>query len=221
MDLEYHLNATTLISSSYDVYKLLENRTSHLADDGFLELPLEECQLIQGNHSHQLTNNSFVNIRCLEHAPTLSSSAMIRAIVLSAMAIVSLLGNIATMLNIHRNRSNRRAIRHNCSAIYSLIFHLSISDVLVTGFCIIGEAVWSYTVAWLAGNIFCKVFKVLQMFSLYLSTYVLVLVGIDRWVAVKYPMKSLNTAKRCNRFLMVSYALSFLFSLPQVSTHNL
>ena len=153
----------------------------------------------------------------LEHAPQLSKSAIIRCVVLSAMAIISLLGNTATMWNIYKTRMSRRTTRHSWSAIYSLIFHLSIADLLVTGFCIIGEAAWSYTVQWLAGDITCKSVKLFQMFSLYLSTYVLVLIGVDRWIAVKYPMKSLNMAKRCYRLLGGAYVLSFVLSLPQVS----
>lgn len=162
-------------------------------------------------------NANFTNYQCLEHAPTLSRSGVIRVIVLSAMAVVSMLGNVATMWNIHRNRASKRVTRHTWSAIYSLIFHLSISDVLVTGFCIIGEAAWTYTVEWLAGEYVCKTFKLMQMFSLYLSTNVMVLIGIDRWVAVKYPMKSLNTSRRCHRFLVISYVISFVLSIPQVS----
>lgn len=152
-----------------------------------------------------------------EHAPKLLKSTVIKVIVLSAMAIISLLGNIATMWNIYKTRMSRRSSRHSWSAIYSLIFHLSISDVLVTGFCIIGEAAWSYTVEWLADDFTCRFVKMFQMFSLYLSTYVLVLIGIDRWIAVKYPMKSLNMAKRCYRLLGGIYVLSFILSLPQVS----
>ncbi|XP_058975634.1 gonadotropin-releasing hormone receptor [Musca domestica] len=151
----------------------------------------------------------------LEHAPQLSKSAMIKVYVLSLMALFSLLGNVLTMWNIYKTRMARRNSRHSWSAIYSLIFHLSIADVLVTGFCIIGEAAWCYTVQWLANELTCKLVKLFQMFSLYLSTYVLVLIGIDRWIAVKYPMKSLNMAKRCYRLLGGTYILSFILSLPQ------
>ncbi|XP_073843871.1 gonadotropin-releasing hormone receptor-like [Musca autumnalis] len=151
----------------------------------------------------------------LEHAPQLSKSAMIKVYVLSLMALFSLLGNVLTMWNIYKTRMARRNSRHSWSAIYSLIFHLSIADVLVTGFCIIGEAAWCYTVQWLANELTCKLVKLFQMFSLYLSTYVLVLIGVDRWIAVKYPMKSLNMAKRCYRLLGGTYVLSLLLSLPQ------
>lgn len=134
---------------------------------------------------------------CCEHAPQLTDKIIIKVIVLSLMGIFSLIGNVATIWNIRKNRASRRALRHSCSAIYALLLHLSIADILVTFFCIIGEAIWSYTVQWFAGDIACKLVKIFQMFALYLSTNVLVLIGIDRWVAVKYPMKSkfLNTAR--------------------------
>lgn len=132
-----------------------------------------------------------------EHAPQLTDKVVIKVIVLGLMGFFSLVGNIATIWNIQKNRASRRALRHSCSAIYTLILHLSVADILVTFFCIIGEALWSYTVEWLAGEVVCKLVKIFQMFALYLSTNVLVLIGIDRWVAVKFPMKSksLNTSR--------------------------
>uniref|UniRef100_A0A1A9WEC4 G-protein coupled receptors family 1 profile domain-containing protein n=1 Tax=Glossina brevipalpis TaxID=37001 RepID=A0A1A9WEC4_9MUSC len=154
-------------------------------------------------------------IRREEHAPQLDTSMMIKAYVLLFMGLFSLLGNILTMWNIFKTRISRPTSRQNWSAIYFLIFHLSIADLLVTGFCIIGDGIWSYTVEWMAGNLSCKLVKFFQMFSLYLSTYVLVLIGIDRWIAVKYPMKSLHMAKRSHRLLGGIYGLSFLLSLPQ------
>ncbi|KAH8380361.1 hypothetical protein KR009_010177 [Drosophila setifemur] len=151
----------------------------------------------------------------MEHAPQLSSSGLLKVYVLAVMALFSLLGNLLTIWNIYKTRISRRNSRHTWSAIYSLMFHLSIADVLVTWFCIIGEAAWCYTVQWLANELTCKLVKLFQMFSLYLSTYVLVLIGVDRWIAVKYPMKSLNMAKRCHRLLGGTYILSLVLSLPQ------
>jgi len=130
----------------------------------------------------------------MDHAPQLSRSGLLKVYVLAVMALFSLLGNFLTIWNIYKTRISRRNSRHTWSAIYSLMFHLSIADVLVTGFCLIGEAAWCYTVQWLANELTCKLVKLFQMFSLYLSTYVLVLIGVDRWIAVKYPMKSGITA---------------------------
>ncbi|XP_046400825.1 gonadotropin-releasing hormone II receptor-like [Ischnura elegans] len=148
-------------------------------------------------------------LTCLDHAPVFTRSSLVRASVLGVLAILSLLGNAATIFSIERSR------KHSWSTVYTLILHLSVSDLFVTVFCIAGEAGWICTVEWAAGNLACKVFKFMQMFSLYLSTFVLVLIAVDRFIAVRYPMRSL-TAKRCNRYIGVVWIISCLLSIPQL-----
>lgn len=166
---------------------------------------------VKSSENH-VSNGTFV-----DHAPKFTQAALIRVYVLAILGIISLVGNVAILFHIAETRSTRRNSRHTWSAVYTLILHLSIADLLVTVFCIFGEAAWSYTVEWIAGELACKLVKWFQMFALYLSTYVLVLIGIDRWVAVKYPMKSLNMAQRCHRLLIFAYILSLIMSMPQVS----
>lgn len=167
------------------------------------------------NFTSGITNDSMINKTCLEHAPVLTKQAYFKAIVLAFMAGLSLIANIATIWSIRKNKRKH----HGCSAVYTLILHLSVADLFVTIFCIAGESLWSYTVAWPWGNVPCKLFKFLQMFSLYLSTFVLVLIGVDRFIAVRYPMKSLNTAQRCNRLVIITWIISFILSIPQVNFH--
>lgn len=173
---------------------------------------LSNNNVTESSVNYRPGNGSFV-----EHAPQFTHAALVRVYVLVILGIISLIGNVAILLHICKSRTKRRNSRHTWSAIYTLILHLSIADLLVTVFCIFGEAAWSYTVEWIAGELACKLVKWFQMFALYLSTYVLVLIGIDRWVAVKYPMSSLHMAKRCHRLLILSYILSWIMSLPQVS----
>jgi 7 transmembrane receptor (rhodopsin family) len=184
----------------------INNASSVMEQSNFTAMNLttdELCAQIKANLTElqQITFDweSF-GCRGLEHAPKLTDKVILKVIVLSIMGILSLVGNIATIWNIQKNRTSRRALRHSCSAIYALILHLSVADILVTFFCIIGDALWSYTVEWLAGDAACKMVKMFQMFALYLSTNVLVLIGIDRWVAVKYPMKSKSL--NISRFLV-------------------
>jgi len=163
-------------------------------------------------HTEQSIKWDTKNITCSkQHAPELTSAIYLKVIVLAIISVLSLVGNLATIYSITKNRRKRHG-----STIYLLIFHLSVADLLVTIFCLAGEAIWSYTVAWLWGNIACKIFKFLQMFSLYLSTFVLVLIGVDRFVAVRYPMKGLNTPQTCSRFVLLTWLLSFIFATPQV-----
>ncbi|KMQ91783.1 gonadotropin-releasing hormone receptor-like protein [Lasius niger] len=153
------------------------------------------------------------NVTCLRHAPRLTRAVYHQVIVLAVMSVLSLVCNAATIYSITKNR---RRHQRGCSAIYILILHLSVADLLVTVFCLAGDAIWSYNVAWLWGNVACKIFKFLQMFSLYLSTFVLVLIGVDRFVAVRYPMKGLNTSQKCSRFVLLAWVLSFVLATPQV-----
>lgn len=167
------------------------------------------------NESNQ-SNHHVVEQQWQEHAPTFTPTSQLRVIVLTCMAIASLFANLATMWNIQRTRAARCGNRQSWTAIYILLFHLSVADLLVTVFCIAGEAVWTYTVEWHAGTIACKSFKFAQMFSLYVSTFVLILIGIDRWIAVKYPWRSLNVDRRCCRLLALAWAMAITLSLPQL-----
>uniref|UniRef100_A0A8D8T8A3 Gonadotropin-releasing hormone receptor n=2 Tax=Cacopsylla melanoneura TaxID=428564 RepID=A0A8D8T8A3_9HEMI len=158
---------------------------------------------------------------CLQHAPELTSSAYSRAIILAILAILSFVGNVLTIISIRKNRVHRGLRQHSWNGVYTLILHLSVADLFVTVFCLAGEALWSYTVEWILGNMSCKLFKFLQMFSLYLSTFILVLIGIDRFLAVRYPMKSISTSSRCCKFVIGAWILSAICSLPQMVIFHL
>lgn len=218
-------NNTTLLEE--DMFTSSEH-SLHRVFAGDIQLaydvwPMEKCleaHIINETKTDDVINLLFIyngtQLMCLEHAPVLSNSVIIRASVLSAMAILSFFGNIATIISLKMGKRSRGRARPSWTAIYSLIFQLSVADLLVTIFCIAGEAAWSFTVQWYAGNVACKLFKFVQMFSLYLSTFVLVLIGVDRWLAVKYPMKSIATATRSGRLVIIAWVLSFLLSIPQV-----
>jgi len=97
----------------------------------FQMFPVEECMELFGNLS-----SIPAHIACLDHAPVLEQSTIIKSFILSVMAILSLLGNVATMLSIQKSKRQRSA------HIYTLIYHLSIADLFVTFWCILGEAIW-------------------------------------------------------------------------------
>lgn len=199
---------TNDILSAYDIWPIEKCIEAHLINETKTDDVVNLLQLYTYNGTQ---------LKCLEHAPVLSKSIIIRASVLSAMAILSFFGNVATIISLKLGKRSRGRVRPSWTAIYSLIFQLSVADLLVTIFCIAGEAAWSFTVQWYAGNVMCKLFKFIQMFALYLSTFILVLIGVDRWLAVKYPMKSMATATRSGRLVVVAWVLSFLLSIPQVS----
>lgn len=86
-------------------------------------------------------------------APQLTSSAVIQSCVLAVMSLASVYGNIWTIRNIQKSRVAKKLHLQNFTAIYSLITHLSVADLLVALFCMVGNAVWRLTVQFLAGDV--------------------------------------------------------------------
>ncbi|XP_053638707.1 gonadotropin-releasing hormone receptor [Cherax quadricarinatus] len=166
-------------------------------------LPQEKCDFLLE------INYSLPNLTCLGHAPEFTSESQVRSIVLAVMAALSLVGNTATIVSIAREKRRSR------STVYTLIHHLSVADLFVTFACLTTESVWTFTVQWVAGNFLCKLIKYLQMFSLYLSTFILVLIGVDRFTAVRYPMKRSDTHRHCSYGIVFVWVLSGVLSIPQ------
>jgi gonadotropin-releasing hormone receptor len=141
--------------------------------------------------------------------PTFTQMSLVKTVVLSLMFVISLIGNTATLIQMYRMRRRK-------STIYTLILHLATADLVVTFFCFVTEAVWSSTIQWYAGNVACKLVKFLQVFGLYLSTYIIVIISIDRCFAILDPMSRNKAPRRVRTMIAGAWLLSALFSLPQV-----
>lgn len=163
----------------------------------------------------------FPNASTLPPPPQITEGVLIRSSILFTMSLLSGIGNIAVIRSIQKSRVAKKLSLKNYTAIYLLIFHLCVADIFVTILCMTVNAVWSIAVQFLAGNFMCKLIKFGQMFSLYLSTYILVLIGLDRLMAVKYPMKIMDMGHKIKMSLICAYSLSAVFSLPQVRTTSL
>lgn len=151
----------------------------------------------------------------IKHAPVFNEMSMIKTVVLSVMFVISLLLNTATLIQMFRMRRRK-------STINTLILHLTVADLIVTFFCFITDAVWASTVEWLAGNFMCKFIKFAQVFGLYLSTYIIVIISIDRCMAILDPMSRSQAPVRVRCMIITAWFCSGVFSLPQVrlATHT-
>ncbi|XP_055942066.1 gonadotropin-releasing hormone receptor-like [Argiope bruennichi] len=155
------------------------------------------------------SNSSDLSNKLL-HAPQFGSSTLIKGLILSTIAVFSFIGNVSTLVSILRTR------RIGSSTVYLLLAHLAIADLLVTLFCILTEGLWTLTVEWYGSNLMCKVVKFMQMFSLYLSTFVLVLIGFDRLSAVRFPMHRAHAKQHVRRGMACIWLISAIFSFPQM-----
>ncbi|CAB4058902.1 GNRHR [Lepeophtheirus salmonis] len=165
------------------------------------------------NCSFQFGNISLAKdhgVTCLGHAPILTTQAFIRTGILGIMSILSFIGNVMAIISVTRNK--------NRTPLCSLILNLSIADLFVSVFCLCVQAIWTYTVSWNAGNLMCKFVKYWQMFALYLSTFMVVVIGLDRWQAIAHPLKRSRRGRLFNKIsCAIAYILSAVLSLPQIA----
>ncbi|KAF2882719.1 hypothetical protein ILUMI_23452 [Ignelater luminosus] len=94
------------------------------------------------------------------------------------------------------------------------ITHLALADLLVGVINVLTDIIWRMTVSWNAGNITCKIVKYLQVLVTYASTYVLVALSIDRYDAIRHPMKFSTSWRRAKSLILSAWILSIIFSIP-------
>ncbi|EEC11059.1 G-protein coupled receptor, putative [Ixodes scapularis] len=80
--------------------------------------------------------------------------------------------------------------RRRCLSKAQVLFlNLAVADLLVTLVTMTSQMVWEIMGRiWVAGDAFCRMFKVLQTFALASSTYVIVSIALDRHSAIVSPL---------------------------------
>lgn len=110
------------------------------------------------------------------------------------------------------NRNNR---------MNSLLRHLTFADLMVIFVAMVMEILQRLIVVWYFGDFLCKFMNTFKIFTLYASSNIIVCIALDRFFAFVRPLSIVTAEERNKQFLAVSYLLSFLQSLPQVSSNSL
>lgn len=122
--------------------------------------------------------------------------------------VFSLVGNTSVCVWMWRNKQFR-ARRMN-----RFILHLTCADMLVTWFTMLSQIVFeSVGTMWLLDDVSCRIFKMLQNFSIVSSTYVVTSIAIDRAFAIARP---LARPPSVNRFLLVAWLCSLIPAVPSL-----
>ncbi|XP_066909254.1 cardioacceleratory peptide receptor [Halyomorpha halys] len=127
--------------------------------------------------------------------------------VLWVLFLLIVLGNSSVLLALAFNKNRKSRMNY-------FIMQLAIADLAVGLISVLTDIVWRVTIAWHAGNVACKVIRYLQVLVTYGSTYVLVALSIDRYDAIKHPMKFSGSWRRARLLVAVAWAVSAVFSLP-------
>lgn len=139
--------------------------------------------------------------------------AKVEVTVLALVLFLALAGNVCVLLAVHTTK-------HSQSRMYYFMKHLSIADLVVAIFQVLPQLIWDITFRFYGPDILCRFVKYLQVVGMFASTYMLVLMSIDRCLAICQPLRSLH--RRKDRFYVIfSWVLSLLFSIPQIFIFSL
>lgn len=135
--------------------------------------------------------------------------------ILAAILVVTMIGNLGVLLAMFR-------LRKKMSRMHLFILHLGLTDLGVALFQVLPQLIWEVTYRFQGPDPLCRVVKYLQVLSMFASTYMLIAMTLDRYMAVCHPLRTLQQPS-CQAYQMigVTWLLSCLLSLPQIFIFSL
>lgn len=139
--------------------------------------------------------------------------AKVEVAVLVLVLLLALTGNLCVLCAIH-------ATKHGQSRMYYFMKHLSIADLVVAVLQVLPQLIWDITFRFHGPDFLCRLVKYLQVVGMFASTYILVLMSIDRCLAICQPLRSVHRGKD-RLFVVASWIVSLIFSTPQAYIFSL
>nr|AVI00624.1 adipokinetic hormone receptor [Hylobius abietis] len=130
--------------------------------------------------------------------------------VYSVLMVFSAVANITILVLLVKRR------RQQPSRINTMLMHLAIADLLVTFLMMPLEIAWAFTVQWLAGDVMCRIMSFFRIFGLYLSSFVLCCISIDRYYAVLKPLHLVDLDRREKCLIISAWMGAVICSTPQM-----
>ena len=101
-----------------------------------------------------------------------------------------------------------------------LLKHLTLANLLETLIVMPLDGMWNITVQWYAGELLCKVLSYLKLFSMYAPAFVMVVISLDRSLAITRPLAVKSNNKLGQLLIGLAWLLSSIFAGPQVNQYH-
>ncbi|XP_076328800.1 cardioacceleratory peptide receptor-like [Tachypleus tridentatus] len=120
-----------------------------------------------------------------------------------------LVGNCSVLVRLLLSKNGK-------SRMNFFIMHLALADLSVGLVQVLADVIWRMTVDFYGGRFVCKIVRYFQVLVTYSSTYMLVSLSIDRYDAIKHPMKFRGSWKRAKILVLSAWGLSMLLAIPAI-----
>ncbi|XP_034935864.1 allatostatin-A receptor-like isoform X2 [Chelonus insularis] len=171
--------------------------------------------------AHNFNNCTNMNLSCHDY-PSDTDPELIERVVevvvpmfFGPIGIIGLIGNSLVVIVVALNPGMR-------STTNILIINLAIADLLFVIFCIPFTATDFVLMDWPFGNIWCKIVQYLIIVTVCASVYTLVLMSLDRYLAVVHPIASMTVRTENHAFLATCCAWFIILtgSIPALIIHD-
>uniref|UniRef100_A0A8D3D405 Arginine vasopressin receptor 1A n=3 Tax=Scophthalmus maximus TaxID=52904 RepID=A0A8D3D405_SCOMX len=135
--------------------------------------------------------------------------AQIEIMVLSITFVVAVIGNVSVLLAMYNTKKKM-------SRMHLFIKHLSLADLVVAFFQALPQLCWEVTFRFYGPDFLCRIVKHLQVMGMFASTYMMVMMTLDRYIAICHPLKTLQQPTQRSYIMIVStWMCSLVLSTPQ------
>lgn len=135
--------------------------------------------------------------------------------VLAAVLVLATGGNLTVLLALGRRG-------RKLSRMHLFVLHLALTDLGVAVFQVLPQLLWDITYRFQGSDLLCRAIKYLQVLSMFASTYMLLAMTLDRYLAVCHPLRSLQQPSQSTYPLIAApWLVAAILSLPQVFIFSL
>ncbi|XP_072890299.1 galanin receptor 2b-like [Hemitrygon akajei] len=149
--------------------------------------------------------------------PDFRPGCIIVPVIFSLIFLLGTVGNGLVLAVLLRNG------QMSSSTTNLFILNLSIADLFFIIFCVPFQATIYTLDGWLFGSFMCKAVHFFIYLTMYASGFILAAVSVDRYLAIRYPLKSrdLRTARNALIAIGIIWALSIVLAGPYLSYYQI
>jgi allatostatin receptor len=178
------------------------------------------CANLTANASEQLSsfcsNGTAVENKDLEPEVLMQNIvSVVVPLLFGIIVVLGLFGNALVVIVVAANQQMR-------STTNLLIINLAVADLLFIVFCVPFTATDYILPFWPFGDVWCKMVQYLIFVTAYASVYTLVLMSLDRFLAVVHPITSMSVRTERNAItaILITWVVILLTSVPVFLCHG-
>lgn len=155
-------------------------------------------------------SSTSLNLQIIADQPRNENLARVEIVLLSLIFLSATVLNFGLLLVLLRRRRPLSRMR-------VFVLHLCLADLAVAFFQVCPQLLWDITDRFVGPDLVCRLVKYLQVVGMFASTYMIVVMTVDRYQAVCNPMFVVQRRRaHWNVPVCAAWIVSLVGSLPQI-----